>query len=87
MSSDVVLSEREGLPMKAEDPKGIARRKVVTERLRRFSAELTTQPATGTAETWASVERRLADNSFVPPSPTMQQQPVQQQQQKPEDDK
>ena len=76
--------------MKAKDPKGITRRKVVTERLRRFSAELTAQPATGTTEVWASVERRLAHNSSVPPSPTtpQQQQPVQQQQQqKPEGDK
>jgi hypothetical protein len=61
--------------MKAKDPKDVARRKVVTERLRRFSAELTVQTATGTAEIWASIERRLAHNPSAPPTPTMQQQP------------
>ena len=77
------------------NPNDAALRKVVTERLRRFFADLTAQLEAGTAEIWSRVERRLARKSReiesegeVPPSPgfptPMQQQPVQQQQTKSE---
>jgi len=49
--------------MYPKDAKGAALRKAVAERHRRFSADLTTQLAGGTAEIWSSVERRLAHQS------------------------
>jgi hypothetical protein len=85
--------------MKGRNPEDAAAlRRVVTQRLQRFFADLTTRLAAGTAEIWRKVERRLGQPSGSEPEGTtpppgsvrpMQQQPVQQQQTKaePEDKK
>lgn len=71
------------------DPNRAARKRV-TALLKRFSEQLTSSLATGTAELWHKVERRLghtpsdpAPRSDQPPPELrtpMQQQPMQQQQ-------
>ena len=49
--------------MTHKDPRDAAVRRAVTERLRRFFAELTAQLAAGRAEIWARVERRLTQRA------------------------
>jgi hypothetical protein len=49
--------------MTHKDPRDAAMRRAVTERLRRFFAELTAQLAAGRAEIWAKVERRLTQKA------------------------
>jgi hypothetical protein len=61
MSNDIVREGGRGSAMDPKNAKDAASRKVVSERLRRFFAALTTQLATGTVEIWSKVERRLAD--------------------------
>ena len=79
--------------MENQEPGGAAaRRRAVSERLRRFFADLTAQLAAGTAEIWHKVEQRSAqpttpEATSAPPhylTQPMQQQPEQQQQAKAE---
>ena len=76
--------------MAPRNPEDAASRRIVTERLRRFFADLTTQLTSGSAEIWSRAERRRAHQ---PPEATrgeipdrtrapMHGQPVQQQQSK-----
>jgi|tagenome__1003787_1003787.scaffolds.fasta_scaffold20630971_3 hypothetical protein len=71
--------------MRSRDP----RHRAVTERLRAFFGDLTTQLAAGTVEVWRNVEHRVvratSNSDDAPPpyiGPLMQQQSVQQQQSK-----
>ena len=80
--------------MDARNPKDAAQRRAVTERLRRFFADLTGQLGAGTAEIWSKVERRITHQPTPeqsagevpgtprPPHTTVQPQPMQQQQSK-----
>ena len=80
--------------MNARNSKDAAQRRAVTQRLRRFFADLTGQLGAGTAEIWNKVERRVThqhrpDESAGevpaapgPPHTTAQPQPMQQQQSK-----
>lgn len=74
--------------MADKDDQRAAARRAVTERLRRFIAELAAQLAAGTAEIWAKVEARLAQKPAggeplrQPPSAESRQQPLQQHRQK-----
>jgi len=81
--------------MDARNPKDAAQRRAVTERLRRFFADLTGQLGAGTGEIWNKVERRISqqpppdepagegpDTPGPPPHATAQPQPAQQQQSK-----
>ena len=75
--------------MAPKNPEDVPSRRIVTERLRRFFADLTTQLTAGSAEIWNRAERRRAHKppkaaGEVPhraPVP-MQDQPLQQQQSK-----
>ena len=72
------------------DPEDAASRRIVTERLRRFFADLTRQLTSGSAEIWNRAERRRAHQppeAAVGEAPyrttvPVQDQPVQQQQSK-----
>ena len=78
--------------MNAKNSKDAAQRRAVTERLRRFFADLTGQLGAGTAELWNKVERRIihqpppeepagvVPETPGPPPTTVQPQPIQQQQ-------
>ena len=71
--------------MTDRDEQRAAARRAVSERLRRFIAELAAQLAAGTADIWHKVEARLAQKQAEgerKPSGETRQQPVQQQQQK-----
>ena len=80
--------------MNARNSKDAAQRRAVTERLRRFFADLTRQLGAGTAEIWSKVERRITHqqppdeparevpDTPGPPHTTAQPQPMQQQQSK-----
>ena len=74
-----------------EPEREAARRRSVSELLRRFFAELTAQLSASTVEIWAKVERATHRASETPDASSpphmvqpMQQQPVQQQQTKSE---
>jgi len=86
MSNDIVAPVRERF-MAPRNPEDAASRRIVTERLRRFFADLTTQLTSGSAEIWNRVERRrahkppkAADEAPHRAPVPMQDQPVQQQQ-------
>ena len=68
--------------MKLRNPDGIASRRAVAERLRRFFSDLTGQLAAGSAELWERVQRRLptsAQQNETPPGPPQPQPPQTQQ--------
>ena len=80
--------------MNTRNSKDAAQRRAVTERLRRFFADLTGQLGAGTAEIWNKVERRITHqpppeeaagevpDTPDPPHTAIQPQPMQQQQSK-----
>jgi len=73
------------------DDNGVALRRAVAERLRKFFADWTAQLAAGSTQIWDGVQGRLSEKRpEAPPEPVqnlpMQQQPAQQQQSKIEPD-
>jgi hypothetical protein len=63
--------------MKPRNQDGIASRRAVAERLRRFFSDLTAQLAAGTAHLWERVEHRLPTSAEQNERPSEPAQPSQ----------
>jgi len=81
MSNDIVAPVRERF-MAPRNPEDAASRRIVTRRLRRFFADLTTELTSGSAEIWNRAERRRARMPAKAAGEAPHPQPVQQQQSK-----